>query len=97
MKNNQINFFKSKDLNSVLSPLGEDLKTFREKRIVKIENYEVKESAKELNIGIYGWYAICPSKELKKNEIYHFSMFDEPLLLLRDCLLYTSPSPRDPM
>ena len=84
MKNNQINFFKSGDFNSVLKPLEEDLKTFREKRIVKIENFEVKETAKELNIGIFGWYAICPSKELKKNKIYYFSMYDEPLLLFRD-------------
>ena len=84
MKNNQINFFKSGDFNSVLKPLEEDLKTFREKRIVKIENFEVKETAKELNIGIFGWYAICPSQELKKNKIYYFSMYDEPLLLFRD-------------
>ena len=84
MKNNQINFFKSGDFNSVLKPLEEDLKTFREKRIVKIENFEVQETAKELNIGIFGWYAICPSNELKKNKIFYFSMYDEPLLLFRD-------------
>ena len=84
MKNNQINFFKSGDFNSVLKPLEEDLKTFREKRIVKIENFEVQETSKELNIGIFGWYAICPSNELKKNKIFYFSMYDEPLLLFRD-------------
>jgi len=84
MKNNQINFFKSKDFNSVLKPLEEDLKSFRENRIVKIEKYEIKESAKELSIGLYGWYAICPSLELKKNKVHYFSMYDEPLLLFRD-------------
>ena len=84
MKNNQINFFKSGDFNSVLKPLEEDLKTFREKRLVKIDNFEVKETAQELNIGIFGWYAICPSNELKKNKIFYFSMYDEPLLLFRD-------------
>ena len=84
MKNNQINFFKSGDFNTVLKPLGEDLKTFREERIVKIDNYEIKETSKELEIGIYGWYAICPLKELKKNKIFYFSMYDEPLLLFKD-------------
>ena len=54
MKNNQINFFKSGDFNTVLKPLGEDLKTFREERVVKIDNYEIKETSKELEIGIYG-------------------------------------------
>jgi len=84
MKNNQINFFKSGDFNTVLKPLGEDLKTFREERIVKIDKYEIKETSKELEIGIYGWYAICPISELKKNKLYYFSMYDEPLLLFKD-------------
>ena len=84
MKNNQINFFNSRDFNTILKPLDEDLKSFREERIVKIENYEIKERAKELDIGIFGWYAICPLNEIRKNKIYYFSMFDEPLLLFRD-------------
>tara|TARA_Y100001978_G_scaffold113447_1_gene101209 strand:- start:17092 stop:18438 length:1347 start_codon:yes stop_codon:yes gene_type:complete len=84
MKNNQINFFKSRDFNTIVKPLAEDLKTFREERIVKIENYEVKKSEKELEIGIFGWYAICPTNELKKNKLFYFSMFDEPLILFRD-------------
>jgi len=84
MKNNQINFFKSGDFNTVLKPLGEDLKTFREERIVKIEKYEIKETSKELEIGVFGWYAICPLNELEKNKIYYFSMYDEPLLLYKD-------------
>ena len=84
MKNNQINFFKSGDFNTVLKPLGDDFKTFREERIVKIDHYEIKESSKELEIGVYGWYAICPENELKKNKIYYFSMYDEPLLLFKD-------------
>ena len=52
MKNNQFNFFKSRELNSVLNPL-------REERIVKIEKYENKEVSKDLKIGIFGWYAVC--------------------------------------
>ena len=58
MKNNQINFFKSGDFNTILKPLGEDFKTFREERIVKIDKYEIKETSKELDIGVFGWYAI---------------------------------------
>ena len=84
MKNNQINFFNSKEFNTLLKPLSEDLKTFREERIVKIEKYEIKKNEKELNIGIFGWYAICPANELKNNKLYYFSMFDEPLLLYKD-------------
>ena len=77
MENKQINFFKSRDFNSVLKP-------FREESVVKIDKYEIKETSKDLNLGLFGWYAICPSDELKKNKIYYFSMYDEPLLIYRD-------------
>ena len=77
MENNQINFFKSRDFNSLLKPL-------REERLIKIDNYEIKESSKELKVGVLGWYSICPSKELKANKLYYFSIFDEPLILFRD-------------
>ena len=77
MENRQINFFKSKDFNTVLKP-------FKEGTVVKIDSYEVRENQKELNLGLYSWYAICPSAELKKNNLHYFSLFDEPLLLYRD-------------
>ena len=77
MENNQFNFFKSPELNSILKPL-------REERIVKIEKYETKQLAKELEIGIFGWYAVCPSNELKQDKIYFFSLYDQPLLIFRD-------------
>ena len=77
MKNNQFNFFKSRELNSVLNPL-------REERIVKIEKYENKEVSKDLKIGIFGWYAVCPSSEVKQNKLYFFSLYDQPLLIFRD-------------
>ena len=77
MENKQINFFKAKDINSVLKP-------FKKGTVVNIDNLEVREKQKELKLGLYGWYAICPSKELKKNKIHYFSLFDEPLLLFRD-------------
>ena len=77
MENKQINFFKSRDFNSILKP-------FKEERIVNIEKLEVKEGKKNLNIGLFGWYSICPSHELKENKPYFFSMYDEPLLLYRD-------------
>tara|TARA_B100001029_G_scaffold174139_1_gene173888 strand:+ start:494 stop:703 length:210 start_codon:yes stop_codon:yes gene_type:complete len=69
MENNQFNFFKSPELNSILKPL-------REERIVKIEKYETKQLSKELKIGIFGWYAVCPSHELKQDKIYFFSLYD---------------------
>ena len=77
MENNQINFFKSPDPNSLFKPR-------REERIVKIEKYESKEINKDLNVGIFGWYSVCPSKELKKNKLYFFSLYDQPLLIFRD-------------
>jgi len=77
MENRQINFFKSKDLNTVLKP-------FKKGTVVKIDAFDVRESQQELNLGLYGWYAICPSKELKENSLYYFSLFDEPLVLYRD-------------
>ena len=77
MENRQINFFKTKDFNTVLKP-------FEKGTVVKIESYDTRENHKELNIGLFGWYAICPSKELKKNKLYYFSLYDEPLVLYRD-------------
>ncbi len=77
MENNQINFFKYRDVNPFLKPLTED-------RLVKIDKYDLKETAKQLDIGLFGWYSVCPSSELKKNKIYHFSMYDLQLILYRD-------------
>ena len=77
MENKQINFFKSKDFNTVLKP-------FKKGTLVKIDNLEIREKQKDLNIGLYGWYAILPSNELKKNKIHYFSLFNVPLILYRD-------------
>ena len=77
MENRQINFFKSKDLNTVLKP-------FKKGTVVKIDAFDIRENKKELNLGLYGWYAICPSEELSKNKLYYFSLFDEPLILYKD-------------
>ncbi len=77
MENRQINFFKSKDLSTVLKP-------FKKGTVVNIDSFEIRESQKELNIGLLGWYAILPSKELKKNKLHFFSLYDEPLVLYRD-------------
>ena len=77
MENRQINFFKSKDFNTVLKP-------FKKGTVVKIDSFDIRETQKDLNIGLFGWYAICPSKELKKNKLYYFSLYDEPLVLYRD-------------
>ncbi len=77
MENGQINFFKSKDFNTSLKP-------FKKGTVVKIDSLDVKESPNELKIGLFGWYAICPSKELKKNKLYYFSLYDKPLVIYRD-------------
>jgi len=77
MDNRQINFFKSKDFNTVLKP-------FKKGTVVKIDSLDIRENQNELKIGLFGWYAICPSKELKKNKLYYFSLYDEPLVLYRD-------------
>ena len=69
MENRQINFFKSKDFNTALKP-------FKKGTVVKIDSFDIREDQKELKIGLFGWYAICPSKELKKISfiIFHFMM-----------------------
>ena len=77
MDNRQINFFKSKNINTVLKP-------FKKGTVLEIDNQDIRENQKELNIGLYGWYAICTSKEIQKNKPHFFSLFDEPLLLYRD-------------
>ncbi len=77
MENKQINFFKSKDLNTVLKP-------FEKGSVVKIDSFDFRENKNDLNIGLFGWYAICPSTELKKNKLHYFSLYDEPLVLYRD-------------
>jgi len=77
MENSQINFFKSKDFNTVLKPLKKGTS-------VKIDSIDISENKKELKIGLFGWYAICPSKELKKNTLHYFSLYNEPLVLYRD-------------
>ena len=69
MENKQINFFKTKDINTVLKP-------FKKGTVVNIDNLEVREKQKELKLGLYGWYAICPSTELQKNKIHYFSLYD---------------------
>ena len=71
MKNNQINFFKSGDFNTVLKPLQEDLKTFREERIVKIEKYGYlkKRSMKNNQINFFrsrDFNTVLKSPDLKK-------------------------------
>jgi len=44
MENRQINFFKSKDLNTVLKP-------FKKGTVVKIDSFDIKENKNELKIG----------------------------------------------
>ena len=61
MENKQINFFKAKDINTVLKP-------FKKGTVVNIDYLEVREKQKDLKLGLYGWYAICPSTELKKKQ-----------------------------
>ena len=75
MENRQTNFFKSKDFIDNIKPIEKG---------IEIDTYENIENQKDLNHGLYGWYSICPSNELKKNKPFYFSLFDEPLLLYRD-------------
>ena len=75
MENRQINFFKSKDFNTVLKP-------FKKGTVVKIDSLDIRENQNELKIGLFGWYAICPSKELKKNKLYYFHSMMNPLFFI---------------
>ena len=42
MENRQINFFKSKDFNTVLKP-------FKKGTVVKIDSFDIRETQKDLN------------------------------------------------
>lgn len=42
------------------------------------------EKAIRPSVGLLGWYSVCASKLLKENELYHLSMFNEPLVIYRD-------------
>ena len=46
MENRQINFFKSKDLNTVLKP-------FKKGTVVKIDAFDIRENQNELKIGLH--------------------------------------------
>ncbi len=43
-----------------------------------------KQPADQLSSGLLGWYAVRNSCGLKNEELYFFSMFNEPLVLYRD-------------
>ena len=51
MENRQINFFKSKDFNTVLKPL-------KKGTVVKIDSFDIRENQKELNIWFELWKCI---------------------------------------
>jgi len=42
------------------------------------------EKAIRPSVGLLGWYSVCASQLLNKNELYHLSMFNEPLVIYRD-------------
>ncbi len=53
------------------------------------EEYLSKESTtvrpnNQLSKSLLGWYSVCSSQVLKEGELYHFSMYNEPLILYRD-------------
>ena len=57
MENMQTNFFKSKDF-------IDDIKQIKKEKGIDIDNLEKIENQNDLNLGLYGWYSICPSNEL---------------------------------
>ncbi len=43
-----------------------------------------KKPSDQLKNGLLGWYAVCSTRELKKDSAYFFTMYNEPLLIYRD-------------
>ena len=128
---NSLNLADSTPMNQSIDSKSESL--LSEKTAIQPSN--------QLESGLLGWYATCSSRAVKRDELYLFSMYNEPLILYRDkdlnvkcikdmcphrgasftggqikegelicpyhgarfsskgectnCLLYTSPSPRD--
>ena len=50
----------------------------------KVETDTSVKPSNQLTSGLLGWFAVCSSNTLKNGELYHFSMFNEPLVLYRD-------------
>ncbi len=51
------------------------------------EHTEEKTSSKpenQLSGSLLGWYSVLSSKSIKDGELYHFSMYNEPLIIYRD-------------
>ncbi len=43
-----------------------------------------KEPSNQLKKGLLGWYAVCSKSEIKKDEPYSFTMYNEPLIIYID-------------
>jgi len=81
MENRQINFFKSKDFNTVLKP-------FKKGTVVKIDSYDIRENQKELKIlkelnagSCVGFVSISPGL-LRAAEVIIHSMRGSELMLM---------------
>ncbi len=44
----------------------------------------VSKRASTLSSSLLGWYAVCTSEEIKADDLYFFSFYNEPLVLFRD-------------
>ncbi len=74
---NQINSLDVADQNSVAD-------RFNENTTNKLGTENHISPNDHLSKNILGWYAICSAQTLKPGELYHFSMFNEPLVLYKD-------------
>ena len=57
---------------------------FNEKKnVAEVESIASKPS-NQLTNGLLGWYSVATSESLKQGKLYHFTIYNEPLVLYRD-------------
>ncbi len=51
---------------------------------IKVSENPSAKPTSQLSGGLLGWYAACSTENLKPEKLYHFTMYNEPLILYRD-------------
>tara|TARA_Y100001970_G_scaffold283338_1_gene398208 strand:+ start:1124 stop:2458 length:1335 start_codon:yes stop_codon:yes gene_type:complete len=72
-----LNFYNQNGLSSIANSDKKEI-------LKKHDDINIIKSNHKLRIGLYGWYSVCTTSELKDGELFFFSMYDEPLILYRD-------------
>ncbi len=73
----EFNSFNKAEQATLKSPINENIDD-------KVSHETSLKPSNQLKAGLLGWYAAASSNAIKAGDIYHFSMYNEPLVLYRD-------------